>query len=112
MIAAGDLDRRIGILKRRVVKNAIGESQEFFDSGTWAWAKVVQPSGRDYFDAAQVHAEETSHFTIRYRTDFDRYDRIWYQDAQFRIAHIAEIGRREGLELTGIMVATPIAPAQ
>jgi SPP1 family predicted phage head-tail adaptor len=112
LIAAGELDRRIGILKRRVAKNEIGEEQEYFDQGLWTWAKVQQPSGRDYYDAAQVHAEETVHFTIRYRTDFNRYDRIWYQLAQFRIAHIAELGRREGFEIVGVMVATPIAPAQ
>jgi SPP1 family predicted phage head-tail adaptor len=103
LIAAGDLDRQIEILKRRVVKSDAGEESETFVSGLTAWAKVVQQAGRDYFAARQVHAEETMQFTIRYRTDFDQFDRIGYRGRQFRIAHMAELGRREAWEITGVV---------
>lgn len=104
MIAAGDLDRRIDILKRRVGKNSLGETSESFVDGLTAWAKVMPVSGRTYFDARQVHAEETITFRIRYRTDFDTYDRIGYQGRQFKIAHRAELGRREGWDLICTLV--------
>lgn len=99
---AGKLDRRIDLLKRRLVENTTGEQEEVFEEGLTAWAQVLTNKGRDYFSAAQVHNEETLLFRIRYRTDIDAKDRIGYQGKQYGIVNIAEIGRREGLELVGV----------
>ncbi len=99
---AGDLDRHIDLLKRRLVENATGEQEEVFEEGLTAWAQVISNKGRDYFAAAQVHNEETLLFRIRYRTDIDSKDRVGYQGKQYNIANIAEIGRREGIEIVGV----------
>jgi SPP1 family predicted phage head-tail adaptor len=101
---ASELDRRIDILKRRVVQTgATGEQLEVFDVLTSTWARVVPLKGRDYFDAMQMHAEETITFVIRWRNNVDGFDRVGWQGRFFRIAHIAELGRREGLELQGVL---------
>lgn len=102
---AGKLDRRIELLKRRTAQNATGEFEETFDMGITVWAQVVTSRGRDYFAAAQVHNEETTIFRIRFRTDIDTKDRIGYGGSQYNIVNLAEIGRREGLEIVGVQVA-------
>lgn len=98
---AGKLDRRIDLLKRRTVQNALGEQQEIFECAVTLWAQAMPSRGRDYFAAAQVHSEETMTFRIRFRTDVDVKDRIGFGGNQYNIVNVAEVGRREGLEIVG-----------
>lgn len=97
---AGLLDRRVALLKRSTVRNPEHGEDEVFKETEQMWAQVVPVSGRDFFAAAQTHNERTIRFRTRYRTDIETTDRLGYQQQQFNIVAIAELGRRDGLEIT------------
>jgi SPP1 family predicted phage head-tail adaptor len=99
---AGRMDRLIRIETLTVGKDAQGG-----ETRTWAllaevWAEVKPLSGTERLLAAQVTAQALLKFRIRYRDDFDETARIVYEDRNYDIdPPLAEIGRREGLEITG-----------
>ncbi len=105
---AGKFDRRIELRRRVLARNA--ESSQEVPSWPKAyatvWAQKQDVRGREFFAAQQTNSEITTTFRIRHRTDVLMTDRIVYQDMAFNIHSIAEIGRREGLEIMATAVRT------
>ena len=72
---------------------------------TWApfatvWAEKIEAAGREAFLAGIDQAELADmRFRIRYRTDVTPRTRLLLDSVVFDITHVAELGRREGLEL-------------
>ena len=98
---AGKLDRRITIESATLSVNAVGESVKAWATLDTVWAGVSALSGKEYVGAAQVVGEEQLIFRIRYRTDVTLHNRIIYNSEEYDIQHIAEVGRRQGLDLVG-----------
>jgi SPP1 family predicted phage head-tail adaptor len=86
-VNAGDLNQRIRIEQRVKSDNTKGEIAK----GVWAtladvWANARPLRGREFFAAAQMQAELTTKFTIRYRTDVDETMRVIWKGEPYEIA--------------------------
>jgi len=105
----GELDREIVLQAKTAGQSGSGEPTEVWapidtggvPAGT-VWAKVRPLSGREYYAAlgAQIVAEETLVFRIRFRTDVrPGTARIQYEARTYNIRRVAEVGRRDGLDI-------------
>lgn len=100
----GKLDRQITLEFKTSGQSGSGEPTESWGSAVTAWAQVRPLSGREYYAAlgAQIVAEETLVFGIRYRSDVrPGTARVVYEGRTYNIRRVAEVGRRDGLEITG-----------
>lgn len=104
MMKAGALDRRITI-QREVQTGTDAYNvpiMEWVDLATVA-AAVTPVSDGERWRAAEVSAEVTTRFLIRYSpqvADVNPKDRIRYEGRLYDIYGVKEVGRREGLEIT------------
>jgi SPP1 family predicted phage head-tail adaptor len=97
---AGKLDRRITLQSRATSKSATtGAVSEVFADLVSVWAERQDLRGREFIAARQVNADVTTRFRIRWRSGITELHRIVDGAAVFDIAHVAEIGRRQGLEI-------------
>ena len=99
---AGSLDRRIDILRRTLTRNEYGEQVETFDVYDTVWAAKLDTTGRELFTAKGTIAENSTRFRIRYRSDLYLTDRLSYGGTEYDITQIAELGRRDGLEIVAV----------
>jgi SPP1 family predicted phage head-tail adaptor len=102
---AGPLDRS-AVLKHQVLtKNTTtGEDEVSYSIYATVWAGKRDLRGREFFAAQQVNSDITTIWQIRYRTDVVPSDQIVVDDVSYNISSIAEIGRREGLEIQATAV--------
>ena len=98
---AGKLDRRITLQTLTISRDSYGAAIESWSTLDTVWAGVLPLKGEEYFAAAQIVAEEQLKFRIRHRTDLTEKVRVLYESQAYDVQHIAEIGRRQGLELLG-----------
>jgi SPP1 family predicted phage head-tail adaptor len=107
-LKAGDLDRRITIQLAVKTPDASGEPIEVWSDLATVWAEVVPLGGREFFEARQVNAEQTTRFRIRYRADITREMRVIYPipDGDTYGIEAAEedrrFARREALLITAL----------
>lgn len=118
MIPAGSLDRRVTFLRRWLETRASGELRERFEDrgvGAWrpvanAWAQRRDGTGRESTTDGVEIATRPAVFRVRYRADLTTADRLrdgrGDGDPVYEILSIAEIGRREGLDLVCQRVPT------
>jgi SPP1 family predicted phage head-tail adaptor len=100
---AGPLDRRITLQRATFAQDATGQH-----IATWATLATVWVAKRDLSDservaAAEVSAEITTRFHIRWDSswaDLNPKDRAVFEGRTYDIWGVKEIGRREGLEIT------------
>lgn len=95
----GKMDRRITLLRRTLTRNDLGEQVATYAEYATVWAEKRDVSGREYLASQQIVAENTVRFFIRYRDDVLLTDRIVCGDRTYDLTHVAEIGRRDGLEI-------------
>lgn len=100
---AGDLDRQITIEAPTETPNAIGEPIQTWSVFVTVWAKVAPVRGRERFTADQVAAEADTIFRIRWLVGVTEKMRVSYDGRLYDITYIAELGRREGMELQTVM---------
>jgi SPP1 family predicted phage head-tail adaptor len=96
---AGKMDRLATLKHRELSRNAHGEQVPTYTDYAEVWAEKLDLRGREFFSAQQTNAESTVKFRIRHRTDMVLTDRIVCEGNTYDIQQIAEIGRRDGLEL-------------
>lgn len=65
----GKLNRRITIQQKTITRDAEGFPVEQWVDYATPWAGQKALSGREFFAAAAVNAENTVRYEIRYRTD-------------------------------------------
>lgn len=108
MVAAGRMDRRITFQTFTESQDGAGEPVK-----TWAnlasnptvWAEVVplaltvRGGGQEIFDAEQILGQAETRFRVRYRSDITVEMRIVYASENYDIESVAEIGRKEGVEI-------------
>lgn len=107
MLAAGKMDRRIVIESRSVARSASGEETESWSTFATVWARFQPMTGREFYSAggAQNVPAETARFTVRYLAGVTPQHRITYDGKVWNIRNVAEVGRREGVEITAEAVA-------
>lgn len=96
---SGKLDRRITIQNRIETQNSFGEAVISYGTFATVWAEVLPLSGRELFTAAQTFPEAQLKVRIRYLAGVTEKHRILHDGVSYDILHIAEMGRREGLEI-------------
>ena len=96
----GRMDRRIAIEAVAVTQNDYGEEVETWAPLATVFAEKRDIRARERFTAQQRLAEESAVFVIRYRADVTPAMRLVCEGKTYRIEGLAEIGRREGLEIT------------
>jgi len=96
---AGLRDRQIGILKRSITYNDMGEAVESWAPTFNAWAQVQYKDTLETIDAGSKRAGKMVCFRVVYRTDIDETDRVRFDDKDFQITGLTELGRRELLEI-------------
>lgn len=99
---AGSLDRRLTILRRTLARNDYGEQVEEYDTLDTVWASKLDTTGRELFAAKGTIGENSTRFRIRYRSDLVLTDRLSYNDTEYDITQISELGRKDGLELVAV----------
>lgn len=101
---AGDQDRRITINKREAAEDSFGADKEGFEKICDTWANVQYLQGKERLAAGEVAGTQNAIFTMRYRQDVAQAGiniNVVFQGRTFYIYDSTEIGRREGLQLTG-----------
>jgi SPP1 family predicted phage head-tail adaptor len=96
---AGRLDRRVTLQSRVLTRNSQGEEVVTYTDLGDVWAEKQDLRGREYFTAQQVSADISTRWRIRYVEGLTALNRLVYEGINYDIQHVAEIGRREGLEL-------------
>lgn len=104
-LAAGDLDRRITILRAAKAQDpGSGEEIETWAPLATVWASWRRASAREQLAAAEISAEVTDVFTVRFssvtRTITPK-DRVRYDGREYNLAECTEHGYREGMVLRG-----------
>jgi SPP1 family predicted phage head-tail adaptor len=97
---AGELDRVAVIQSRTLTPNAYGEQIETFTTLATVWAGKLELSGQEQLLAQQVSAETIIKYRIRWRSDVTATCRLVVDGVTYGIQYIAELGRRDRLELT------------
>lgn len=106
-ISAGDLDRRIQLLRRDATKDAGGREVIAWPPRATVWASKRDVSGREQMVAGQLVAEHVTRFVLRWRADVCTTDRMLVDGVLYDVQHVAELGRREFLQVTAQRVLQP-----
>lgn len=96
---AGKLDRRVAISVKSASRDSYGAEIIGWSLLATVWAEILPLSGREFFVASQFVPEAELKIRMRYREDFDETAKITYNNIDYDILHIAEIGRQDGLEV-------------
>ncbi len=93
------LDRRVSIYRPVKTQTSYGEITYADSLLGVVYAQVVPIGGRETFMASQMVPEAKFKILIRYRSDLDTTHKVEFAGQLYDIAYLAEIGRRDGLEL-------------
>ncbi len=99
MRSAGKLDRRITLQAPNLAQDAAGEPVPSWADVATVWAAVVPLRGRELIAAQSEVPSAAFKVRIRWRSDLTEAMRIQHGGQAYGIQQIAELGRREGLEL-------------
>lgn len=100
---AGPLDRRVTLRRATVATNDLGEEVQTWTNLATVWASRAEVSNRERFAAQETGSELVARYRIRYSqavADISPRDRIVAEGAEHNITGVAQIGRREGFEIT------------
>lgn len=98
-IRAGQYDRQITIRTPSNTRNTIGEVRQTWTDLRTVWAQVIPLVSRDRFVSSGEHSVKAATFRIRWMAGLSSTMRIGYEGDNYEIKGIAEIGRREALEI-------------
>ncbi|MBP7704197.1 MAG: phage head closure protein [Caulobacter sp.] len=111
MLASGRLDRRVRLERYSETVDDYGEPVK-----TWAELATVAASFEPLTDGERVRSQQvggsaSARFQIRWSStvaDLNPADRLQFDGDTWSIHHVKPINRRDGLEITGSKVATPV----
>lgn len=87
----GDLKHRITFQILVTANNKNGFEEEIWEEYKTVWASASNLSGREYYQAAAIHAEKTVKFMIRYVNDIDESMRILFNQTLYDITAIDNV---------------------
>ncbi len=100
IISAGEMDQRITIQQLTVVRGALGGHDETWSDLCTIWAKSIDLTGREIYQAKAMGSAATMQITIRWRSDVKPSMRVLFSDGSLaRIEWIRHVTRRERMEL-------------
>lgn len=100
VMRAGRLDRRVTLQSRTLAQDAAtGQNVETWSDLATVWASKRDVRGREFIAAQGTNADADTVFEIRYMPGLSVLNRLVYDGVTHDIVHVAEIGRREGLQL-------------
>jgi SPP1 family predicted phage head-tail adaptor len=103
---AGPLDRRITLERFTATRDArSGEQVKTWAPIATVWASRRRATARETLAAAEIAAEVSDVFEIRYEdewADLGPLDRLMFEGRTYQIASVDEIGRREGLRIAAL----------
>lgn len=99
-VGIGNLDRRIAIQNYTVTKDGYGADIKTYAALITCWAKVRVDSGAEGIQAEQEIQTRTVTFTVRYYSAITEDSRIVYDGKNYDIISLAEVGRRNYLDIT------------
>lgn len=105
-LVTGRMDRRITLERdgEQTGTNAFNEPIFSEPVSFTVWAAKQDVSDRERFTSAEVAAQVTTRFQIRWSSQTANVDTRWrvrYDGRIYDISAVKEIGRRAGLEITG-----------
>lgn len=95
----GKRNRRVTIQTLTVTQDSHGGQVKTWADVVTVDAEVVPLSGRELIAAAQVMPQAQVKFRMNYRSSLDEKARLVYDGKDYDILHIAELGRRVGMEI-------------
>lgn len=101
---AGELDRRITFQEPDPQTSPSGARTRDWKDVVTVWAGFRPMPGRERFQSPQTLATRTGIWRIRWRSDIHERMRFLFRGQPWQIDGIAEIGRREGLEITATAI--------
>ncbi|RLG44233.1 MAG: hypothetical protein DRN81_04990 [Thermoproteota archaeon] len=100
----GNLDRRVLFQRRQVTRSADGGEQVVWVDMFTLWCQITPLKYKSLehqeYRADRDIAEKLGEFIIRFRTDIDFQDRIFYNNLYYNIRAIEEVSRRRYLRIT------------
>jgi SPP1 family predicted phage head-tail adaptor len=103
----GELDRRVSLYHRVLTQDAQGQQIESWPTAyATVFAQKVELTGREFTAAQTTNAEIVTRFRMRWRDDVRVTDRLMLGALSYNITRIAEINRREGIEVVAQAVAS------
>lgn len=100
---AGELDRRIGILRATATADAFNAPVETWSEVLQLWAAKRDVSDGERFRAGAMSAERMTRFQIRWSNAANTItpmDRVKFDGLVYDILAVKELERREGIEIT------------
>lgn len=91
VMSIGELRHKIVLLEQVSEINERGFEIQSFNEYKSVWAKVLNLSGKEYFQAAAINAENTLKFVIRYLENINLNMRILFKGKQYNIISIDNI---------------------
>ena len=98
ILPIGKLDRQITIQSLTQTQGEYGELIDTWTDVATVWANAYAGAGKEFVAARQVNAEVSMQFQIRWMA-LSTTMRILYDGKYFDIVDIAEVGRRERLNI-------------
>lgn len=102
MIRACELDRSITIQQRATTLDSFGQANETWTDVATVRARRRDTTGREYHSQGQQIAEQQTVFRIRWRSGLNTAMRISHDSRIYDIRSIAEMGRREALDIAAV----------
>lgn len=104
LIAPGELDRQIRLLRQGEVDDAHGDAVSDFTPLWECWAKMRPGGGRERFSNGEKAASAVTVFTVWWAPeieDLNPKDKLEYPvgGRRYDIVNVEELGRREGLTI-------------
>ena len=93
---AGELNRRIAIYEKSITRLDSGAESTSWSLKTNIWAKVLQRKQTESVESEMQVITDQLLFKIRHRTDLDTEMRVKYNNKDYEIISITEIGYRIG----------------
>lgn len=103
MIQAGELRRNILIKRKSMVKDEFGGNKESWYNHLSLRANVKYITGGENIDGKEIFNNVKIQYTTYYR-DIKETDRILYNNKEYNILSINEIGFKAGLEIIADLI--------
>lgn len=99
MTPSGKRDRRLTILQRQETRGPAGDVVVTYVQRCRVWAALSGWRGREAFASQQDVPAWELKASILFRKDVSSSDKVEVDGKRYDIVHVAEQGRRDGLEL-------------
>lgn len=96
----GRMDRLVEIQYPKLTRDTIGGDSTEWKRFARVWAQAIPLMAKERYRSAEIRESKTYTFRIRFLRNLGSEMRIIHDEQPYRITGIAELGRKEGLEIT------------